>query len=1639
MTIKKCFRITLAVSLTLMLIATTATAMIVSFAGNADSNYILNGDFEEGNLNGYTYSYAKNNSAADDCIRVMEKNGDKKAYIPSRNNLLGGANGRFLNQKITLEPGTYRFRFDADITFTDTSDSQPFIFTAATEEEFNTSGGLERALKSIEGATASVISTAVGCNTPEIKNYGDKAGNAFAVKPVSENNHAGGRLAVDFTITQKQTIYISIGINGANASAYIDNLALEKIQIQNTGFINGDFETGDLLGYTYSYGKANPDKSDRIRVEDVNGNKAAFIPARDNLLGGANGRFLNQKLTLPVGNYRLMFDADITFTDTSDQQPFIFTVATEEQFNENGGLERALKSLNGATASVQSTAAGRNTPEIKNYGDAAGNAFAVKPISENNHVGGKLAIDFSISTEQTVYVSIGINGVNASAYIDNIQLVKFNKQSSGFVNGDFGTGDLTGYTYSYAMNNPDASDRITVVDNNGDYKAHIPARDNSLGGANGRFLNQKLTLPTGNYRLTFDADITFIATSDPQPFIFTVATEEQFNENGGLERALKSIDGAAASVISTVSGLNTPEIKNYGDAAGNAFAVKPVSENNHVGGKLAIDFNITTEQTVYVSIGINGVNASAYIDNIQLVKVNVQDTGLKNGDFETGDLTGYLSPKNNAKHNVEVLNTPKDGHNVTLSGYAAYLYGRGEVKDDVKHDSGFLTSEKIILPAGVYEWKFDLDLISGDSGTDEFIYGVYTGLLDWANRGYGSGTSIGNSDESVNNYEGHAIKGEAGKTVHKEVTVKFELAEETGVYLSLGFNTATVNTVAYVDDFILKTSTVKTSIENGDFETGDLTGYVYSYGKNNPDASDRIRVVEKDGSKKAYIPSRNNSLGGANGRFLNQKVTLNAGTYRLKFDADITFTDTSDDQPFIFTVATEEQFNENGGLERAVKCIDGAYASVLSTADSLKTPKIKSYGDKSGNAFAVRPIKAGNHARGKLSVEFTLDTKQSVYISIGINGTTASAYVDNIELESIEPEPPFTIGSELVNGDFEKGTLKGFYNYRTDWNRVEVVNELQDGQSGFTLDGYAAYLPEKISGDLRGNYLIAAVKLKAGDYAWKFDVKALATTATKNGGMVFGVYDDLGLYGRGYDGVLKPYGNATVYNNKTQIRSNADMHYNAGQIPTDIDTVNDYTATVMFSLEEEKTLYLIVGTGDGFVAYVDNMKLGSQKDYGYTKASYENKKIVYDIGFENALERPFYYDGKTGTYKNDKYYTISTEYAHSGKYSVKWDGSSKDGWKYLSFSDMSGMMCNAPKLKPNTAYQFSFWYCTKGKGDFYATGVAYQPYGETFLQESFNTATDWRKITYTFVTDSNPTGEIIRMCANYDKKAGIATYFDDIVLTEIGPDIIDVFDSGSYCEEFFNKIPNGGFEKELKNTIWDTDNINITREKLSDNSNGSAGRYCAHIKGNADLTVKIKLNSVYEYRFAFSYKSTKNNNIKVGILDDNMNELQPAFGSEFNTTGLISPSSNDGEWHRVGYSFLTPISGYVYLRISGTNADILLDDMMLFKSGLAYDTDPNGTGNIKLVDNGKTDVDTDDSVINTDFDTDNSQMIDDPIIVPSDSKGDNKTKNNGKNENRQNDNTVLIIVISVIAIVVIAAGVTLIVLFKKGKIGKKQI
>ena len=393
-------------------------------------------------------------------------------------------------------------------------------------------------------------------------------------------------------------------------------------------------------------------------------------------------------------------------------------------------------------------------------------------------------------------------------------------------NGNFESEDLTGYLPAKTGNH-----NVKVVNEAQDghsveldgYAAYLFGRGENGGTDSGFLTTEKTTLAAGSYVWTFDVDL--ISGTAVDEFIYGVYTGLAYGNRGY---------GSGSSI-----GKSEQSVNNY---EGHAIKGTAGSSSKSV---VTVTFNLAEETGVYFSFGFSSktVNTVAYVDNLKLAKVNVQDTGLVNGDFESGDLTGYLSATTGT-HNVSVVDTPAEEHkDVTLNSKAAYLSGRGAGGTD----SGFLTTEKITLPAGSYVWTFDVDLISKDN-VDEFIYGVYTGLRH-GNRGYGSGSSIGCSANTVKTDDRFTVVGTASSTVHKKLSVAFNLKEETGVYLSFGFNNATVNTVAYVDNLKLSNASVSDSItvKDGSFTPVEKDGYFVPYGSV-VDGNDKKLAKNADGS-----------------------------------------------------------------------------------------------------------------------------------------------------------------------------------------------------------------------------------------------------------------------------------------------------------------------------------------------------------------------------------------------------------------------------------------------------------------------------------------------------------------------------------------------------------------------------------------------------------------------------------------------------------------------------------------------------------------------------------------------------------------------------------------------------------------------
>ena len=175
----------------------------------------------------------------------------------------------------------------------------------------------------------------------------------------------------------------------------------------------------------------------------------------------------------------------------------------------------------------------------------------------------------------------------------------------------------------------------------------------------------------------------------------------------------------------------------------------------------------------------------------------------------------------------------------------------------------------------------------------------------------------------------------------------------------------------------------------------------------------------------------------------------------------------------------------------------------------------------------------------------------------------------------------------------------------------------------------------------------------------------------------------------------------------------------------------------------------------------------------------------------------------------------------------------------------------------------------------------------------------------------------------------------------------------------------------------------------------------------------------------------KKTNLKIGILDNNGIVMNPISGSEFTVSSLLTPTNADGEWHRMCYSFLSPIDGYVYFYIEGSSLDIDLDEISLFRNTQGYDEDPNMFG--KII-NASADIEMPYVSPFPNGTGDDNSNIDDNTVIDN-SSTDNKNSSN--NVKKGKETNIALIIIGFAAAAAVIAGVTVLTVIIKRRNGKK--
>lgn len=612
-------------------------------------------------------------------------------------------------------------------------------------------------------------------------------------------------------------------------------------------------------------------------------------------------------------------------------------------------------------------------------------------------------------------------------------------------NGDFETGDLSGYTYPYgSVSNP--VDPISVVKytmNGVESNAAKIMRDgDSLNIPDGRALNKKLELAAGKYQITLDVDVSYNSEAGYKPtdaLIYGIykGADAATSGNGRL------YDNSNAANISTTSGANSFSVReeegngvtvydNYYDAKSYRVTFGQ-STANEVKSSIKMEFELDgSEKNVFLSLCVSKY-VTAYVDNIVLTREEPIIDGVlvtPNSDFEKGNLSGFTSGAN-----VKVVNSAvNDGDDTTFTGYAAYLPPRTAA------DTSNITYQMTAVPAGKYTVSFDLDAFAGanPNTNGNMLVGLYKGKPGNYNRGMGNTvlTKLCVYDKKTNaaaanidyRNDGSAINftNAANSYGNYKFTATFTLTEATDMFLGVCFYN-NQSDYAYLDNIKFVVADGEQLIENGDFELGGLYGYEYAT------AIDTPVKVEKhafdDGNENNYAAKLERTLETnvadndkwkyPAGRALNKKLEgLEKGNYTLSFDIDATASSTNALYYGIYK-GTPNNYGRMFDSCEQISVTSAEKTLNARTTDGLNGVFAARDADFSGNiSYRLSFSDSEKSVKAKIMLNFTVDgTEDNLYFSLCVNNGT-TAYIDNIKLYSVKFEQYFN------NADYAHLTFK---------------------------------------------------------------------------------------------------------------------------------------------------------------------------------------------------------------------------------------------------------------------------------------------------------------------------------------------------------------------------------------------------------------------------------------------------------------------------------------------------------------------------------------------------------------------------------------------------------------------------------------
>jgi hypothetical protein len=890
-----------------------------------------------------------------------------------------------------------------------------------------------------------------------------------------------------------------------------------------------------------------------------------------------------------------------------------------------------------------------------------------------------------------------------------------------------------------------------------------------------------------------------------------------------------------------------------------------------------------------------------WIDDIIVAEQTPDLSLIENGDFEAGFMKGFIArPKTDSTPTygtARLVDAASVGGNGNYSLYLpdqTYLYqfvdgltiGKTYVFSFNIRYKDYSTVESWATFAAVHKGSQNLTLGANPNGTpfSDVTRSASDGINYTTNDSYGG---IVWTPRTLGSTSWYTVRQEF---VADDTTAKlyiFNYNSDPGLLVQ-----------CYIDDIALVEKT-DDFIMDGGFESGTLDGVVDTNAYLVPADS-----VGGNGNYVLYLPTVDND----NPSEAWQMITgLTPGrnytlSYRMKWGA------TGDYAWYAFAdiYSTRRQRLKNPN-----------YGGAIAGKETLvPTGGLIFILDSRYNGTIVHRITST--AWQTVTIQFTATTT-SVYLSFFhyIN-TIQDLYIDDISMT----EDPEIIDDAIVkNGSFETGNLYKWTNSGAG-SAASVVRDPVDASNNClkiaaTGASYAdLYVQQKIEGLTPDQLYIMTFRMRLDEIQSEYDwgaflgisVRQLDFSTTLKGNVEppYILYRGLNLSGR------------TIGSDATgllMINKFSDTQWREYSI---IFTPGQDHAYVYFSNYYKKC-----------DLYVDDIVISEYEEIA-------EEKLV-DVDFEDELELV------TGHNSSDLW-SKSSDKAHSGQYSAKYQGRYAEEWIRLEATDRYGSLIGKVKLEPNTTYRFSYWMLATGTYNhppvarFAVWGTGFET---TEYQYSFCSAyNQWEYKTIIFTTDAVTTDMSFHMAGCYMQR-DITIYIDDICLEKIGSMIIEENITGLYCEDYFNQIPSGNFEGNLSSTVWNQAS-NSFRQVTNNQLGVAAGGYSyLQIDGNVDFTHPITINGGKKYNFAFSYLAEKNTDLQIGLVNSDGTLIPPMENSGISIGSLMTAGNTNGKWQRVGYTFLSPADGAVKLVIRGTGVKINLDEIQLFLTKLAWDENPN--------------------------------------------------------------------------------------------------